>query len=266
MSKKKSILFFKAPFLIFIAIFSLYLIYAFGSFAYKMWQVKSLAQGYIQVNTDKNKNVEYELVFKRPKDWIVLKDISRHLKNAVIVSEDGTFYKHNGVEIVEIQNAIEDSVKNDKALRGASTISQQLVKNFVLTKEKSFGRKIQEIILSLYMDYYVSKQKIFECYLNIIEYGEGIYGVKNAAKFYFLKHPSQLLPREAAFIAMLLPNPKKYSISFRTRKLTGYAQRQIENIMTRMSMAGYLTQEDFLMSKYHLFDWEISTETPFLNF
>ena len=112
-----------------------------------------------------------------------------------------------------------------------------------MDKDKNLWRKLKELVLAVQLEEVVGKRKILETYLNVAEWGEGIYGIKAAARHYFDKEPSELNAREGAFLAMLLPSPKRYSQSFRAKKLTDYARETVDSILTKMTQAHYITEE-----------------------
>ncbi len=207
-------------------------------------QITVLKTGFVKTEVSKEGVPTYTIVPKKPKGWIELKSLPKHVWGAILVSEDWAFFEHSGVDVSQVKEAIEDTLEHGKGLRGASTISQQVVKNLFLSNERSFVRKAREFAITLYMEREIEKKKILEIYLNIIEYGQGIYGLESAAKFYFKKSASELTAREAAFIAMLLPNPKAYSQSFRDGELSEYASKTVENILDKMRQAGFLTKEE----------------------
>lgn len=202
----------------------------------------------------------YTRVSERPESWISLDKISKRLQQAVISSEDGKFYEHPGYDLEQLQDAIRDSFVYKKKMRGASTITQQLIKNLYLSREKTFGRKSKEMLMSLMIERYASKQKILEMYLNVIEYGKGLYGIGAASKYYFGKTPAQLNARESAFLAMLLPSPVKYAKSFKNKTLTSFASRTINSILLKMRQAGYIGENEYLAQLDGHFSWEIIPE------
>lgn len=206
----------------------------------------------------REKTIRYEIKPTVPEYWVKLGDISKFLKGAIIVSEDWAFYEHHGVDLTQLEKALNE---NDKKLRGASTISQQMVKNVLLYPDRSLWRKFQELLLTFRVEKVLTKDRILEIYLNSIEYGPDVYGIKQAAKYYFKKTPRQLSPREAAFIAMLLPNPKSYSASFRRKKLSPFASKQVSEILKKMRMAGYISQQTFEEERMKRFSWEPIPET-----
>ncbi len=179
----------------------------------------------------------------KPDSWVALSDISRLAVGAILVSEDWAFYQHKGFDPKQIREAIQEDLAG-KRTRGASTITQQVVKNVFLTREKTLSRKAKELLLAVKLEELVGKKKILETYLNIAEWGEGIYGIRGAASHYFGKSPSELTAREGAFLAMLLPSPIRYSQSFRDKELTAFARKSIDAILDKMVRANYLTPEE----------------------
>jgi monofunctional biosynthetic peptidoglycan transglycosylase len=171
-----------------------------------------------------------------PKDsnYVKLRDISPFAKNAVVVSEDGAFYSHHGFDWDELKKSFEKDLDEGGFSRGGSTITQQLAKNVYLSQEKSLLRKIKEAMITVQLEKILTKDEILEKYLNVVEFGDHLYGVGAAAQFYFKKPASQLTPAEGAFLAFLLPNPKKYSQSFRQKKLTKFAGQQVRVIVNRL--------------------------------
>lgn len=211
----------------------------------------------------RKKKVFYEWVNERPKDWVELSEISPVLISAIVVSEDAKFADHLGIDGQELEKVILEYVNaqgkesESQKLRGASTISQQLVKNLFLSSKKDVTRKGREILMSLYLESKVPKWKILETYLNIIEYGKDLYGIKDASEFYFKKSPKDLEAREAAFLAMLLPSPVRYSVSFKQKKLTAFASNIVNSILFKMLQEGYIGQDEYLHQLKSRFDWEI---------
>jgi monofunctional glycosyltransferase len=137
-------------------------------------------------------------------DWVDLPNISPHLVRAVLVSEDARFCSHRGIDWTEVQNALDD---DDGRLRGASTITMQTVKNLFLWTDRSFVRKALEAPLALYAEIVLAKPRIMEIYLNIAQFGAGIYGAEAAARHYFGVPAGELSPSQAARMAAILPAP-----------------------------------------------------------
>jgi monofunctional biosynthetic peptidoglycan transglycosylase len=182
----------------------------------------------------------------RPSGWASLGEVSKEAVGAILVSEDWAFYQHKGYDSNQIKEAIKEDWEEGRFARGASTITQQVARNVFLDKDKNLWRKVKELYLAIRLEEVVGKRKILETYLNIAEWGEGIYGIRAASRHYFGKSPSELTAREGAFLAMLLPSPKRYSQSFRAKKLTEYARETMDSILVKMTQARYLTEEQRL--------------------
>jgi monofunctional biosynthetic peptidoglycan transglycosylase len=143
--------------------------------------------------------------------WVPLSNISPYLMKAVLIAEDDNFWRHEGFDYEAIQKAIERDLKDKKFRFGGSTISQQLARNLYLSPEKSFLRKIREAFITWRMEKALSKRRILELYLNSAEWGEGVFGVEAASRRYYGKSSSELTPQEAARLAAVLPNPRRYN-------------------------------------------------------
>lgn len=196
----------------------------------------------------------------RPSSWASLGEVSKVAVGAIVVSEDWAFYQHKGYDANQIKEAIKEDWEEGRFARGASTITQQVVRNVFLDKDKNLWRKVKELVLAVRIEREVGKRRILETYLNIAEWGEGIFGIRAAARHYFGKDPSQLTAREGAFLAMLLPSPKRYSQSFRAKKLTEYARETVESILGKMTQAHYLTEEQRVAEAGTLLSFERSGE------
>lgn len=166
------------------------------------------------------------------KQWVPLSRISPFLIKAVIIAEDDKFWRHDGFDIEAMQKAIEKDMKQGKWKVGGSTISQQLAKNLYLTPSKNPVRKLKEAILTWRIERNISKKRILELYLNVAEWGEGIFGAEAASRRHFGKAAISLEPLEAARLAAVLPNPRRYSANGDSRYVERRAQL-IYNIMVR---------------------------------
>lgn len=235
----------------------IYVCYLISPFVSSMYSITKIPKTYFEIKIDKEMRASYFQVGTMPADWVPLEKISKRLKGAIISSEDGKFFLHPGYDIEELQDAINDNVvKKKKKVRGASTITQQLIKNLYFQKDRSLWRKTKEMALTLWIEENVEKDKILEAYLNVIEYGEGLFGIKKAAKFYFNKGPENLNARESAFLAMLLPSPKKYAQSFRKKTLTQFANKIVNSVLFKMLQGGYIGVEEYYSSLESRFSWE----------
>ena len=162
--------------------------------------------------------------------------ISPHLKRAVLVAEDIGFFDHQGFAIEEIKLALRDTLEEGKELRGASTLTQQLAKNLWLSPSRFPLRKLEEAVLTWQLERHLDKRRIFELYLNVVEFGRGIYGVEAAARHYFGKPAAGLGEDEAAQLAASLPRPSSWHPGSERR---GYLNR-VELIRRRMEKAKFL--------------------------
>lgn len=182
-------------------------------------------------------------------NYAKLSQISSNVKDAVIISEDAGFYGHKGVDIDELKNSLEKNIAKGKFARGGSTISQQLAKNLFLSKDKTITRKLKELILTKRIEEKYSKNLILEKYLNVVELGKDIYGVKKASQHYFGKSASDLTPVEGAFIAFLLPSPEKYSVSFKRKELTPFARRRLKDILFKMQYYKKISHDEYVEAR-----------------
>jgi len=144
------------------------------------------------------------------KKWVSLGQISPYVMKAVIIAEDDKFWSHKGFDLDAIQKALEKDLEKGKFKFGGSTISQQLVKNLYLTPSKNPLRKAKEAIITWRIERTLKKRRIIELYLNVVEWGEGIFGIEVAAQHYYSKPAMALSPQEAARLAAVLPNPRRY--------------------------------------------------------
>ncbi len=142
--------------------------------------------------------------------WVAYRQISAHLKRAIVAAEDGKFLDHEGFDWQGIQNAIEKNHKKGRVVAGGSTISQQLAKNLFLSPAKTPLRKAEEALITLMLETVWSKQRILEVYLNVIEWGSGVFGAEAAARHYFGISASQLSAEQAARLAAMVPRPRFY--------------------------------------------------------
>jgi monofunctional glycosyltransferase len=163
--------------------------------------------------------------------WISLAKIPRHVIDAVIVAEDGTFYSHSGIDWFEVQQSIERDLREHRAARGASTITQQLAKNLYLSTSKDPVRKVKEVIIALLMEHDLSKDRILELYLNVIEWGNGIFGIEAASEAYFGKSVAELTLDEAVRLAAVIPSPLRHRPDVDSR----YVLRRKDIVLRRLT-------------------------------
>ncbi len=191
----------------------------------------------------------------KSQSYVRLANISPLVVDAVLASEDASFFSHDGFDWFEIRESFETNVKRGRLARGGSTITQQLVKNVFLDKEKSIIRKIREAFLTKEVEKKFSKQDILEKYLNVVEFGPNIFGIKAATQYYFQKLPSQVNLLEASFLAFLLPNPKGHHVYFKKGNLTDYARKRILGICTRLYRFKKISSADWEIASFRLIDF-----------
>jgi monofunctional biosynthetic peptidoglycan transglycosylase len=174
---------------------------------------------------------------KRPaalrREWLPYARISGHLKRAVVTAEDARFLDHEGFDWQAIQQAMAKNEQRGKVVAGASTISQQLAKNLFLSGERSWPRKAEEAAITWMMEHVMSKRRILELYLNVAEWGEGVFGAEAAARYHFGVSAAALGPEQAAWLAAILPSPRRYEAG----RITRYSVERAETIFARMGSA-----------------------------
>jgi monofunctional biosynthetic peptidoglycan transglycosylase len=177
---------------------------------------------------------EKGLKLKISNRWISIGRIPRHTLDAIVAAEDGTFYSHSGFDWFEVQESLSKNLEEGRAARGASTITQQLAKNLYLSTSKTFLRKFEEFIITLLMEWQLSKTRILELYVNLIEWGPGVFGIETAARTYFGKSASELSLDESLRLAAVIPSPVRH----RPNSDGLYVTRRAVIIHTRMLARG----------------------------
>jgi monofunctional biosynthetic peptidoglycan transglycosylase len=165
--------------------------------------------------------------------WVPYDRIANNLKRAVIASEDANFADHPGVDFDALERAYERNNRKHKVVGGGSTITQQLAKNLFLSGSRSYLRKGQEVIIAFMLETVMSKRRILEVYLNVVEFGRGVFGAEAAARYYFRIPAASLAPAQAARLAVMLPNPRYYD----QHRSTNYLLKRTSLIQRRMAAA-----------------------------
>ena len=163
--------------------------------------------------------------------WVPYEKISNQLKRAIIASEDANFSEHDGVDWNAMEKAYEKNTKKGRVVSGGSTITQQLAKNLFLSGQRSYFRKGQEFVITFMLEAVMDKERIFEIYLNVVEWGNGVYGAEAASRHYYGTSAANLNANEAARLAVMLPNPRFYD----TNRNSAYLQKRTDLIMRRMN-------------------------------
>jgi len=211
---------------------SFVLLYQVWIFLHICWWIKfnpsSSAFMEDRLEVIQEKRPEAELKHK----WVDYENISNNLKRAVIASEDAKFLDHEGFDWEGIQKAYEKNLKKGKIVAGGSTISQQLAKNLFLSTKRTPWRKAQEAIITVMLEKTMSKRRILEIYLNVIEWGNGVFGAEAAARHYYKTSAARLSKGQAARLAAMIPNPRFYD----KHQYTRYLNRRTGTIQARMHM------------------------------
>src|SRR5690606_8490043 len=181
----------------------------------------------LSVMQEKNPNA------KLKQKWVPYNRISKNLKRAIIASEDANFSDHEGIDWTALEKAYEKNLKKGRVVAGGSTITQQLAKNLFLSGDRSYLRKGQEVVITCMLEFWMDKERIFEIYLNVVEWGVGVYGAEAAARHYYGVSAAQLDAVQAARLAVMLPNPRYYD----THRGSAYLARRTDLILRRMSSA-----------------------------
>jgi membrane peptidoglycan carboxypeptidase len=174
-------------------------------------------------------------------DFIPLLQMPRPLPSAFLTSEDSNFFRHHGFDLDMIGHALAQDLENRAFDRGASTITQQLAKNLFLTQRRTLARKLEEAVLAWRLQRLLSKDRVLELYLNVIELGPGIRGVKQAARDYFGKNVSAITPLEAAHLAALTPNPHVLARRFRDGEVDEGWRQRLYDLLAMMKRHGRLS-------------------------
>ena len=190
--------------------FTLLVLYQVWLFAHVCWWVKfnpsssAFMETRLEIMKDKNPNAELR------HKWVPYEKISNNLKRALIAAEDARFVDHEGFDWEGIQKAYEKNIRKGKIVAGGSTISQQLAKNLFLSTKRTPWRKLEEAAITLMLEAVLDKQRIFEIYLNVIEWGNGVFGAEAAARHYYGTSAASLSTWQAARLAAMVPNPRYY--------------------------------------------------------
>ena len=174
--------------------------------------------------------------------WTPSNRIPAEMKWAVILAEDSNFYKHEGFDVKAIKNAIKYDLEKKSLARGASTITQQTAKNLFLSREKTITRKVKEVYLAWRMEQELTKGRIIELYLNVVELGPMVYGIGHGAQYYFGKPASALSPRECAFLAAMLPGPR---VAYNPYKNLGKVLKRSDMILRLLRQKGVLSEGEY---------------------
>ncbi|MGR6874498.1 transglycosylase domain-containing protein [Pseudomonas sp. HK3] len=174
--------------------------------------------------------------------WVSIDNINRELLYAIVMSEDGDFFSHQGIDYDALVSALGENIKRREWSYGASTITQQTVKNIYFENSKTLYRKVKELLVTKRIEKALTKNEILELYLNIIEFGPDIYGISAASHYYFNAKPSQLNAAQGAFLAILMPSPRKYHFTiYQNQYLAKRHKRKYRRILQDMRFKEYIS-------------------------
>ena len=196
--------------------------------------------------------------------WVSYQRFSPWLRRAVLIAEDDAFFAHGGLDWNEMRAAARANLEKRRVVRGGSTITQQLAKNLYLGEERTPWRKAREILIARRLEQSLSKRRIFELYLNLIEWGDGVYGAEAAARRHFGVSASDLTPRQAALLAAVIINPRRYSPVEPAPRI----DKRMRMILGRMRRRGLLSEDDYRIALgearpgFHPLDWLFGPPAP----
>lgn len=175
-------------------------------------------------------------------EWLKLEKVSFHTIHAILTAEDARFFMHHGVDPREIYQSILHNWEKGRYARGASTITQQVVKLLFLENDKTLLRKFRETSGALLLELMLDKNAILEWYLNIVDFGSGVYGIDQAAQFYFATPPELLTIPQSILLASVIPSPNRWSDSLRNKALTTVGHQRFLSILSRMRSEGFINK------------------------
>jgi membrane peptidoglycan carboxypeptidase len=184
-------------------------------------------------------------VTPRSPDFVALQEVPPLFVRTLLIGEDADFFGHQGIDLRALPEAVLTNWKRGGAIRGASTITQQLAKNLFLSTDKRLGRKVQELCLALLLESTLGKSRILEIYLNVIEWGPDLFGLGPAARHYFGRDPRELTPKQMAFLVALVPGPIKYQRSFADGTPSPGFLRLVENLLIKLRSVDALSQDAY---------------------
>lgn len=206
--------------------------------------VKSLADKKLNLNIDVRDwqgNEHPFLLGPKNRRWTPSSRIPPEMKWAVILAEDSNFYKHDGIDVKAIKEAIKYDLEKQSMARGASTITQQVAKNVFLSREKTITRKLKEVYLAWRMEQELTKGRILELYLNVVELGPMVYGIGHGSQYYFGKPASAMTPRECAFLAAMLPGPR---VAYNPYRNLGKVLSRSNMILRKLRSKGVISSDE----------------------
>jgi membrane peptidoglycan carboxypeptidase len=179
-------------------------------------------------------------------DFVPIGELPEHVVRAVTTSEDAGFFGHAGFDFEELRNALAEGAEAGRVIRGGSTITQQLAKNLFLTPERTLARKVREATIAIGLEAALPKHRLLEIYLNVAEWGPGLWGIGPAARHWFGKDARELSPKEAAFLASIIPSPVRYHVMFARGFASEAWEARVNDLLFRMTEQGALTDDELV--------------------
>lgn len=173
--------------------------------------------------------------------WTPLRTVSKHVIHAIMVAEDARYYEHGGLDWREIQRSVAFNLERNRYARGASTITQQVVKMAFLNPQKSLFRKFREALGAVILESLLTKDEILEWYINLVEFGDGVFGIQAAARHFFQTTPELLTIQDGAHLALVIPSPNNWSKGLRQKSLTDFGHKRYAKIIEEMYKLGFIT-------------------------
>jgi monofunctional biosynthetic peptidoglycan transglycosylase len=201
-------------------------------FSIPSFQIPLLEYGHFRITSlMEQRAIQNDLLFFPKQSWISLDDVNPSLLKCIIALEDDAFFIHKGIDLVQLDKSLRENKRRGRVIRGGSTITMQLAKNLYLTTERNVIRKAKEMLITFRMEKENSKRSILQNYINAIEWGEGIFGIKEASKIYFNKEPKYLTTLECAKLAAVIPSPLEHKPNSNSR----YVSRRASIALARMN-------------------------------
>lgn len=177
--------------------------------------------------------------------WVPLSEVPPLLTQAIVAQEDGGFYKHSGISLFHLRGSLVRNLTEGRFARGGSTLTMQLTRNLFLNKRKNLSRKLEELCITWYLEKKLNKDEIIELYVNVVEFGPNLFGIREAAAHYFNKHPKALRPEEIVALTRLLPGPRLYAKFFERRRLSKAYTNRLNRLLALLVKRGHLEEGSF---------------------
>jgi hypothetical protein len=199
--------------------------------------------------TKEGRSGEPRTVGRSRPSWTTFEELPYLMRRCILVAEDSTFFFHRGIELEEMRSAIQSAIETGEKARGGSTLTQQLVKNLFLSRDRTALRKLQELLLTFYLESTMKKEYLLELYVNLIEWGPNIYGIHDAAMHYFGKPPKKLTPKEMAYLATIIPGPLLYHRHYERGRVSSRTVGRVHGLLERLNRLGQLSDAELAAAK-----------------